>query len=536
MADNIELGGKANDPISIGVELAKILPEEKEQVKPKPKVKEEVRKEKEKIPLANIERFHLNHQSLREVQFAIQVTTTFVVCALVAFTSNYASNLTAVDSQYLVPILGSLVITDTFGGTFILAIVCSIIFGIDCAFIALIQALGVGYQDYASSTILFFFVTFIIGFCFPNVALRKPVVLLPAVMFTVLVTTEPQYLTKNFIWTIYGGALIAMCFITAVSLLIFPRFACLEAQDRLGYTLSLAGEVFQLIDLAMMSTNTASASDYIFEAESLLENMKSNQLMLNARVGQSALEPKGFLRKYFRRHQSMFNRMSIPELGETSSSVLWHLQSALHAVKKIHFHKMHAVGIAECRDIFSRVHAKFKEVTKLIATATTKEPQDVTKINVAVASLWELCDKLGPILASSFLKKRNTHWNNNNNSNSNTIYREENFGEVTSSTVIDFDPLASTLNNGMTFSFYLFHMSEMIRLINEKFGSPELAKKAPPSKQPKKHVPFGTRLIIFFKRYGKEYTFTGLKTALILGVALIFVEVPYLEKKFEHGK
>ena len=106
MAGNIEQG-KATDP-QIGVELGKTLPEDS-----LPKV--EVRREK--VPIANIERFHLNYQSLRDVQYAIQITVVFIVCALVGFTSNYASALTAADCQYLIPIMGTLMIADTFGAT-----------------------------------------------------------------------------------------------------------------------------------------------------------------------------------------------------------------------------------------------------------------------------------------------------------------------------------------------------------------------------------------------------------------------------------
>lgn len=520
MADNIELG------ISGGTSASGENKVEKDDPLPKTSGK------KDRIPIAKIENFHFHNQSLRDIQFAIKMTVSFIVGTLIGYTSNYAATLTALDSQWLVPVLATILTAETVGGTVLPSTVAIINFIPELIFLYILQYLGMGYEDYVSSTLFFFLITFIVGFCNPNIAIRKLALILPAIIITTLVTTPREYVSNTFIWNTFGGALIAICVAVAVSLFVLPRFACIEVQDRLTYSVNLSGEIFQLLSLALLSTNAADASDYLCEADSLLDNLKSNQLVINSRVVETLIEPKGLLRKYLRGYQPIYNKLTVREMKDMSSSIVWHLQSAMQAVRQIHFNINHATACARCRDSFQDTYTKYIDLVRLLSIHSSKGPQNEKAIDEAISILLRSCDRTSADMAAGLANADADEKKGNDPENTTTIPADN------PSLSIDFDPMASSNHNGMTFSFYLFHVGEMIKLVSNKASSQPLPpefKPVAPEVVKKPHHSFWTKLKIFFKRHGLEYTITGLRTSLFLGVALVFVEVPYLERKFEQG-
>ena len=68
--------------------------------------------------------------------------------------------------------------------------------------------------------------------------------LLPAILFTTLVTVPNIYVDKNFAWILLGQALMSLSIVLAVSLVIFPRYASIEIIDRFCYNLESTKKVF----------------------------------------------------------------------------------------------------------------------------------------------------------------------------------------------------------------------------------------------------------------------------------------------------
>ena len=546
---------------------------------------------------------HLHNQTLRDFQYSIQMCSMFVFGTLVGYCTSYASTLSALDSQWIIPVFGTVLITDTVGMTLLSSLVGILNFIPECIYVYVLQYCGMGYQDYLSSTLFFFLIIFIIGFCNPNIAIRKISMVIPAVLFVELVTTPSQYIDLYLVWNMLGASLISMSICIATSICVYPRFACLETQDRLVYSLYEAGYVFESINQAMLATNPATASEYLSESDVLIENMKANQISMSARIIQSKLEPKMFLRSHFRSHHILFNKLTIPELGEISSAILWHLTSAIHAVRNIRYNKTHAYVLTQCKESFIKINQSFLYLTELLTTESSKIPHNTIEINSTLLELKKHGDNISHILAAALLNMAEkqgdisihnkitfstpTHTHNNhtnNNVNTNATTTNSNMNNQNDSLYIetdddvhdihlDFDHTSSPINNSMTFSFYIFHISEIIKLMDCKFyTTPSTTTSNANNTQGKnekndtmtnndeninsdknndkniehtnnsikkeipKKISLLTKLKIFFKRYGWEYGMNGFKACFYVGVALIFCEVPYLEQKFEHGK
>ncbi len=121
-----------------------------------------------------------------------------------------------------------------------------------------------------------------------------------------------------------------------------------------------------------------------------------------------------------------------------------------------------------------------------------------------------------------------------------------------------FDHDAKRGANRLTIGFFLFHLSELIQTVDTHFSTTAAGESPCSAREradtttsaaetvPKPCNPF---FWMFTTLYGlcmgmlrswaadhKTKTKVGLRTAFLMGVALIFVEVPRLAMKFENGK
>ena len=138
-----------------------------------------------------------NSKFTRDLQYGVQLTAALVIAAIIGYISDYKND---VAIGWILPVTSALLIFDTFGNT-----VSGLIGGVFSflpvsIFLYVVQILGVGYHNYTSATLIFFFATFYLGYTNSSVASRKVALLLPVIMIPTLINTPRQYVSRNFIW------------------------------------------------------------------------------------------------------------------------------------------------------------------------------------------------------------------------------------------------------------------------------------------------------------------------------------------------
>ena len=494
----------------------------------------------------------LNYQSVRDIQYAFQFTCCFVFAALIAYLSPYNKK-TAV--PYLLPLMSPLMFLDTFGGAILSTIACLISFVPTCTFIYVLMKLGMGYHDYTSTTILFFFTCFILAYINPTVATRKTSLLLPAVFFVTLVNTPDFLVPDDFVWELLKVVLVALCVDLAVSITIFPRFACLEIQDRFSYSLARNQEVLELALSSMLCTQRAHAEVYLSEANAIIAHVNNNQEAMYARAVPGKVEPVGLIRAIFRSKQTVFNQYSIAELSQISALLTWHVTATVHAAKHTHFNEYHAVACDTCRDSFLNAIHQYKDLIKLLRGRVHSKDQINAKItelkkaldhmHAVLSRALRAADKVTPVDGTTFVPTAEGNLNDST----------EEGQEVVKAVLFDGD--AKKEANRLTFSYFLFHMSELIQTVENKFSTnaegqvatvEASAKEVAEAEKPKL-TPADVAMkivllpVVIVTAIGKSLTTdwkvkakVGIRTALLMGVAFVFATVPKLVLKFENGQ
>jgi hypothetical protein len=404
--------------------------------------------------------------------------------------------------------------------------------------------LGMGFHDYTSSTILFFITCFWMGYVNPSAATRKIALLLPVVLFVTLVTTPRSYVAQGFMWELLGMSLMSLCVSTAVSLCVFPRFASIETQDRFGYALSRSSEVLELVMSAVLSTHRASAEVFLCEADSIVKNASDSQEAMGVRAFLSQLEPVATLRFIFRNQQILYNKYSPTELAAISGNLGWHLTSVIHAARNMNFNEYHAIGVENLRDEFLDTIFKYQNVIALVDCRA----QDVERVDQAIEHLKTACDHMFATLSRSLkIADQRT-----------ATAAEDSFYDGINKKRVDipsscqgldsssFDSDAKTGANRLAFSFFLFHISELVQTVENKFHSKSTVTTPVSAVSPKPfvtmqdvlHMPVALYLSMF-THYATDYetkTKVALRTAFLMGIGLIFAEVPKMAMKFEQGQ
>lgn len=536
---------------------------------------------------SNAKQLMIHINSLRDIQYSIQMTCSFVFSVLIIYFSAYGGTLDSTGNQWLTAVTGTVLIMDTVGMTLLSILIALLNFIPECIYMYILQNQGMGYQDYMSTTLFFVLIMFCIGFVNPQIKFRRIALFLPSILFTVLVTTPSQYIPSDLVWIVLKQAMVGLAVALAVSIVILPRYACIELQDRFTYTLALTAEACEAITTAMLSTRKTISTGLLLEAEGIMDNLKSNQSIMNERTPQSTLEPRPIIRKMYRGKQVVFNKYSTKELNQISCSLIWHMMSMLHTVHNLHFNDVHAQFVSECRDAFLDTLDKLHTVVDLLTNRELilygwfgyRYIHDTVAIDEALVSLKKSSNYSVFILCHALLKtngssghlvhSKNHETNLNKKSPSLPTGVDDFPNEIGSENVSDLSPLlqqsthstpklvfdkdASTTNNNTAMSTFLFHLSEILRLLEAKFytkkedtaadeeasgnkgtqtkESTEITKTNDNHNNKKKK----SKLKEFCHRKALTYTINGLKTVLFMGVAFIVAVEPTLSKKFEHG-
>lgn len=303
----------------------------------------------------------------------------------------------------------------------------------------------------------------------------------------------------------------------------------------------------------------------------------------------------------FCRHQAAFNKLPIYELTGTSSSLLMHVSSMVHAVRDIHFHQFHAEAARESKDAFLKVTHHVRKVTKILGNRW--QVHDLEQINEEIRAMQDACNEAYHTLGLSLktadmkIKAQSRNETSEDAAAENLLKKNATFGftvatdsnkdtysvqsymapVATEATVVGkpavvegkasgeskgdgisdnqhlteqieyYDIDASKKGNRLPFSFMLFHFSEYLQTIENKFST-DLSKPAPSlSIVQRLQLWLNVCLIMPLQGFiGMQMAYysvdhynkilTGLRTALLMGVALIFVQVPALAEKFEQGQ
>ena len=267
-------------------------------------VPENVEREKSQFKSkSNSKQLMIHINSLRDIQYSIQMTCTFVFSVLMIYFSAYGGTLDSTGNQWLTPVVGTVIIMDTVGMTMLSILIGMLNFLPECIYVYILQNQGMGYQDYMSATLFYVLIMFCIGFANPQLKSRRIALFLPAILFTVLVTTPSQFIPSDLVWICLKQSMVGLAVALAVSIVILPRYACVELQDRFTYALALTAEACEAATVAMLSTRKTISVGLLLDAEVIMDNLKSNQSIMNERTFQSTLEPRQLIRKLYRGKQ-----------------------------------------------------------------------------------------------------------------------------------------------------------------------------------------------------------------------------------------
>jgi len=506
-----------------------------------------------------IEKAH--HQSFRDVQFAIQSTVSITIGFMIGFKTDYKDS--AVISWGVTAMAGAL-ITDTLGGTLMLAKMCAVNFSVSTTLIYVLQKIGMGYHDYASSAVTFFFICFVAGYLNPQTFVRKMGLAMPVIFYSTLITTPRNLIGKYFAWQLLGEFLMAICIAIAVSMFILPRYASTEIHDRVSYTLGKVSKVFELAMLAYMSTRKTEAEVYLMEADQILANLVENQDTMNVRLFLSQYEPSFLFRKITRFYQPLYLEFTLPELVSTSSTLIWHCQCIINGIRNCNFNKHHVDRIHTNRASFLVLIQEMKEVMRLIQA---NENSGFLKFAVSNDSLDRALQRLLHSYDSAYHllsiiskdaydndKEISIHHQSEKLTNlKNRKEFEKHTTEEKKERIPLYDLDARKEGNGLTLCYLLFHLTEFIESLNNRFHSQsrrmmkEQKEKAAKEAQAKIKNYFYEIVLLPIYAYFQTMIFThlsdyqnkiktGLRTAILLGIGLIFVELPILANRFEQGQ
>lgn len=499
----------------------------------------------------------LNFQSIRDLQYAFQFTACFVIGAAIAYSSDAFKRSTA--GLYLLPWVTPLMLMDSVAGTVIQCRACLLAYVPMAVFIYILIQIGMGYHDYVSSTILFFCTCFYIGYLYQTIAHRKVALILPIVYYVTIVNTPTDVLQENFVWEVLAVVLMGLCVDMAVTLFIFPRFACLECQDRFSYSLARNEEVLELAMKAMFSNHRANAEVFLCEANAIIAQINANQEMMYTRSAIANWEPIGWVRYVYRSKQTLFNSYSIPDLTQISAYLTWHSTATAHAAAHMNFNEFHSAVADLCRDSFLNAEAQYKTLIRLLRSRSHNKEQ----INQQIEELKKALDHMHAKLSESYRAADKVITGKEpaspvlSGKHSMTSDEAESINSITvtsddGNSVPLFDGDSKKESNRLTFSYWLFHMSELIQTVENKFWTNEeghiastYSVKSGGSKTTNYKMFLSiatlpvTIVVDFWTDFVKDWQSklrTGLQTAVLLGVGLIFAEVPSMTRKFENGQ
>ena len=379
--------------------------------------------------------------------------------------------------------------------------------------------------------------------------------------------------------------LLRLVIVVLVSITVVPRFACVELHDRLLYNLDCGKAALQLITKAIMASHHAHARVFLSEVGGILTNLEANQAAMAARVPQAAMEPQRFARALCRgsRNGSCFQKLTSAELLNLSDSLLWHFSSMARAAGNLNYNEYHGVVVDKSREAFLAVAGKFNEVIDLLSnsrkhascygvrqmfsSSSDADAEFDAALDHAITSLIHTLDHAYSVLSDS-LKYADA-----NVPLDKLVSGRKGPGSLwvagkgwtlpvsvnTDAENSNFDADASPMSNRMAISFYLFHLSEMVDIIAAAFhhsksivqasdsetpdavnnasqansSATEAVEPTPTSKTGVSACIDKIKGFVPIDWWGR--TMTGLRTVLIIGVALIFVEEPTLSNQFENG-
>eukprot|EP01036_Dinobryon_divergens_P024891 gene24891-33383_t len=495
------------------------------------------------------------------------MTAAFVFSILFGFSSSFGESL---QIKWILPILATLLIGDTVGASVGSCYTAITNFVPESLFIMFLQYIGMSYHDYLSATLLFAMLAFIIGFVNTSIQARKISLVFPAVLFTTIITTPEDQIPDYFVLNLLEVSVWALVIVVLVSITIVPRFACVELHDRLLYSLDCGKAALDLITKAVMASHHAHARIFLSEVRSILTNLEANQAAMAARVPQAAMEPQRLARALYRgsRNGSCFQKLTAVELLNLSDALLWHFSSMAKAAGNMNYNEYHGVAADKSRVAFIAVADKFCAVIDLLSNS---HKEFDAALDRTIESLIHALDHAYSVLSDS-LKYADANVRLDK-----LVSGRRGPGSLwvagkgwtlpvsvnTDAENSNFDADASPMSNRMAISFYLFHLSEMVDIIAAAFHRSKSSAQASDSVRttavdnnnasqanssatdapaPAPTSTSKTLMTVFIDTikgfvpsdwWGR--TMTGLRTVLIIGVALIFVEEPTLSNKFENG-
>lgn len=412
-----------------------------------------------------------------------------------------------------------------------------------------------GYHDYVSSTILFAIMVFFIGYLNPLIGSRKLALLFPALFFPSIVLTPPELMPQNFVWQVFALFCISIAFMCCCALFIFPNFASIEIQDRFCFILQGGIVSFDLAMKAMMACHKAEASAYLCELDIILKNILQCHEIIGIKLLFALYEPHSLVRRIFRSHQSVINQHPLSHLQATSSSILWHITCLVDAINKMNYSLYHAQVVEKCRVEFLDVSKKFQNVLECCVNESRDRDSDLQtegKMTDLIAELKRSCDAAYKSFLDSLMEAEGIAHEASEISSSSIIQQDEYDAKKDMDKDVDkalagltspihyvsYDKDAHVGPNRITASYFFFHVSELTRSLEHNFCSR-------PASTPKPFVlaEFLKECYLFFVNYLKSFTLNfhsnclmGIRMVIIMGIGLIFVELPIMRDRFQQGE
>lgn len=499
----------------------------------------------------------VSNEFFRTTQFALRMACTFITSSMIVYGTDYGSTIQA---PYIIPVMSALIGNFTLGQTIAGSLTLMKTIIPVSIFVYIIQLCGVGYHDYTSVTILFLLVTFYTAYLNPLVITRKLALLLPVIFFTTIVNTPSNILGQLFAFQLLESFTVGIIFAIAFSMFILPRTSTLELQDRMSYCLNSIHTMYTLTMHAYLCSNKAESQALLNEANLVLAYVLQSSQQMRLRTAELQTEPAVLIRRLFRSKQSAYIRHQQDKYIEIVGSLTFHVQSMIYTCNHVMYNQRHEQLAELCHESFENLIQQQQLIFDSITV--TSHIQDIEYITQQIIQLNSLYIKLTHTYTTALMKLNNIAVDYSTHA-----VRMQNDGEHISSEglanlhdlshkhthchIHDTDDAIANRKDPLTFGHFMFHVHEIVRALDRNFNTKYIPYH---NTDTTADTPHGTSIKSKLQQYitpMKHMTWKGLynclkldwtkvqnslRCCILLGVGLIFVEVPILAQQFEHGQ
>ncbi|CAF1429277.1 unnamed protein product [Adineta ricciae] len=429
---------------------------------------------------------------VRRFQLSIRMVIAFLISAFLVYATGLHNQLS---QAFIIPLICTLVIQDTFGAT--VAASFQMLFTLTpvSIFLFIIQKIGLGYHDYIAAEFTLLAAAFFIGFVGSQAQSRKIPLVICAIFFATIV--NQNNVPSTFAFQLLESFAIGICICLLVSLIILPSFATIDIENRVKYILLNLNDMHMLIVQSFLREDEIDAQASLTRVTTIEQMIEEAMSPIQMKLIFARFEPARLLQWIYNRKRRNIIDLTLQEQENLITSLFLHVRSMHSMVKQCQFNEYHTEFIRDIRE--SLLH--LCSCQTIIINSITKH-SSITKNQFMyyISNLSQSRQRLNIIHETGLLNRMEYALISNTNIRS---------------------------DSQLQHAFFLFQIHMIVRLL---IDTPVTKEKKTKIQKPEK-ASLKERLIPKWSRIA-----IALKTTIIIGIGSIFVMVPTLVTTFENGQ